>query len=66
MNWVKAKIGPKALTFVDKHIGELFNNIRFGAMSIKQFCTLSEVYGLVLSQDFQTITKLIGLKQELK
>lgn len=62
MAWVAAKSGHDDLTkqMVDEHLGELFYNIRFGAMTINEFCSLSDKYEAVLSDDFKAIVKLIG------
>lgn len=63
MEWVKAKSKQTILTkeIVDEHLGDLFYEIRFGAISIQELCNLAMKYDLVLSKDFKTITKLIVL-----
>lgn len=63
MAWVMVKSGHNVLTkeAVDEHLGDLFYSIRFGSMTIGEFCQLLEKYDAVLSDDAKTITKLIGL-----
>lgn len=65
MAWVKAKSGHDFLSkeIVDEHLGKLFYEIRFGSMTIEEFCRLATMYNAVLSKDFQTITNLIALPE---
>lgn len=62
MEWVKAKSEQNALTkaIVDTHLGDLFYEIRFGSMTIQEFCKLATKYDSVLSNDINTIIKLIA------
>lgn len=61
MEWAKAKSKQNFLTkeIVDEYLGELFYEIRFGAMTIQELCNLATKYDSVLSNDFKTLTKLI-------
>lgn len=63
MEWVKAKSKQNVLTreIVDEYLGDLFYEIRFGALTIQELCNLTMKYDAVLSDDFKTLTKLIVL-----
>lgn len=63
MAWVKAKNKQDGLTkeIVEDALGDLFYEIRYGSMSIQEFCNLVMKYDAVLSNDFKTITKMIVL-----
>lgn len=48
---------------VDKHLGSLFYEFRFGTLTIQEFCNLAKKYEAVLSNDYKAITELIVLPQ---
>lgn len=62
MAWVRAKSGHDVLTkeIVDMHLGDLFNKIPYGSMTIQQFCTLAAKYNMVFRRDFHSISNIIA------
>ncbi|XP_055306228.1 uncharacterized protein LOC129570584 [Sitodiplosis mosellana] len=65
MTWVKSKSGKETLTkkTVEKHLGDLFYEIRFRSMTIQDFADLTPTYGNVfLNAEFKECVQLIGSK----
>lgn len=44
----------------NKHLGEFYYDIRFGSMTLQEFCKLEEKYTEVLASDFKTIIQIIA------
>lgn len=44
----------------NKHLGEFYYDIRFGSMTLQEFCKLEEKYTEVLASDFKTIIQMIA------
>lgn len=65
MTWAKAKSGHAVLSkeIIDTHLGDLFNKIPFGSMTIHQFCTLAANYNLVFGREFHSISNMIAQQE---
>lgn len=61
MAWVKYQSKESTLTkeLVDKHLGDLFYEIRFRSITYRELCSLVNKYRDVLEEDFTTITSMI-------
>lgn len=61
MAWVKTKSGQEVLSKenIVKYLGDLFNKIPFGSMTIHQFCTLAAKYNMVFDREFHSISNMI-------
>lgn len=61
MAWVKHQSKETKLTkeLVDKHLGDLFYEIRFRSITYRELCSLVNRYRDVLEEDFTTISDMI-------
>lgn len=61
MAWVQGQSKQNTLSkaLVEEHLGALYYEIRFVSMTIQEFCALDTKYKDVLSDDFNTIVRII-------
>lgn len=65
MEWVKAASKQEVVTkdSINDHLGDLFQEIRFGSMTIEEFAKLTTSYGELFTRDeYQEIVQTIVLK----
>lgn len=66
MSWVREACGQTDLTrqIVNSHLGDSFNKIRFGAMSLEEFDTIKSSYkGLFTADEYNSIVQMIATKK---
>lgn len=66
INWVKAASGRDEVTreMVQNHLNDLFYEIRFGSMNMKDFAALTGSYGKLFTLDeYQEIVQTINLEE---
>lgn len=61
MAWVKFKSNQITLTrdTVDRHLGNLFYEIRYRSMAYRELCSLMNKYSQILAEDFTIISNII-------
>lgn len=62
MTWVRAKSKENTVSkeMVEKHLGDLYHDIRFASMTIEELCSLQKKYGAVLDADFISFVDMIA------
>lgn len=66
MSWVREACGQTDLTrqIINSHLGESFNKIRFGAMSLDEFDTINSSYKeLFTTDEYNSIVQMIATKK---